>query len=73
MTPNGVDAAFSPGAAATRRTYVLFVGAIQGRKDPLAALAAAAQAGLPLVVAGPAKEPSSRASSSAAAPRDAAT
>jgi alpha-1,3-rhamnosyl/mannosyltransferase len=33
------------------------VGAIQRRKDPLAALAAAREVGLPLVVAGPAKEP----------------
>src|SRR5262249_20042620 len=34
-----------------------FVGAVQARKDPLAALAAARENGLPLVVAGPEKEP----------------
>ena len=37
--------------------YLLFVGAVQERKDPLAALAAAGAVGLPLVVAGPEKEP----------------
>ena len=57
MTPNGVDAAFPPGTASARRRFVLFVGAIQRRKDPLAALAAATAVGLPLVVAGPEKEP----------------
>ena len=36
--------------------YVLLVGAVQERKNPLAALAAADSAGLPLVVAGPAKD-----------------
>jgi glycosyltransferase involved in cell wall biosynthesis len=36
---------------------VLFVGAIQSRKDPLSALAAAREVGLPLVVAGPKKDP----------------
>jgi glycosyltransferase involved in cell wall biosynthesis len=36
--------------------YVLVVGAVQARKNPLAALAAAEAAGLPLVVAGPAKD-----------------
>ena len=36
--------------------YLLFVGAIQARKDPLAALAAARAVGLPLVVAGPEKD-----------------
>jgi glycosyltransferase involved in cell wall biosynthesis len=84
VTPNGVDAAFSPaeegdvdvrlhhpsGAASTmepratgdvdvhrHRPYLLFVGAVQRRKDPLAALAAAKEVGLPLVVVGPEKEP----------------
>ena len=54
VTPNGVDPAFSPGAGA--RDYALLVGAVQERKNPLAALAAAEHAGLPLVVAGPAKD-----------------
>jgi glycosyltransferase involved in cell wall biosynthesis len=67
VTPNGVDAAFAPGPrqgerhgeapASERPPYLLFVGAIQRRKDPLAALAAARTVGLPLVVAGPEKEP----------------
>jgi glycosyltransferase involved in cell wall biosynthesis len=55
VTPHGVDPAFSPGDGA--HDYVLFVGAVQARKDPLAALAAAQHVGLPLVVAGPEKEP----------------
>ena len=54
VTPNGVDPAFSPGAGA--HDYVLLVGAVQERKNPLAALAAAREAGMPLVVAGPAKD-----------------
>jgi glycosyltransferase involved in cell wall biosynthesis len=57
VTPNGVDPSFSPGGSGDRDGYVLFVGAIQRRKDPLAALEAARAVGLPLVVAGPAKEP----------------
>jgi glycosyltransferase involved in cell wall biosynthesis len=56
VTPHGVDPAFSPGDAAPGG-YLLFVGAVQARKDPLAAVRAAREAGLPLVVAGPEKEP----------------
>ena len=56
VTPHGVDPAFAPGDARAH-SYVLFVGAVQARKDPLAALAAAQENGLPLVVAGPEKEP----------------
>jgi glycosyltransferase involved in cell wall biosynthesis len=55
VTPNGVDPAFSPGAGA--HDYVLSVGAIQHRKNQLAALAAADEVGLPLVVVGPEKDP----------------
>jgi glycosyltransferase involved in cell wall biosynthesis len=55
VTPNGVDPSFSPGGE--RDGYLLFVGAIQRRKDPLTALDAARAVGLPLVVAGPEKEP----------------
>ena len=55
VTPLGVDPEFRPGAEA-RGTYLLFVGAIQERKDPLAAVAAAAAVGLPLVVVGPEKD-----------------
>jgi glycosyltransferase involved in cell wall biosynthesis len=54
VTPNGVDAAFCPGPGT--RDYVLSVGAIQRRKNPLAALDAASAAGLPLVVVGPEKD-----------------
>ena len=54
VTPNGVDPAFTPGEGS--RDYVLLVGAVQERKNPLAALVAAESAGLPLVVAGPAKD-----------------
>ena len=57
VTPNAVDPAFSPRDTLSRGLYVLFVGAVQERKDPLAALAAAETAGLPLVVVGPEKEP----------------
>jgi glycosyltransferase involved in cell wall biosynthesis len=54
VTPNGVDPAFSPGPGA--HDFVLAVGAIQTRKNQLAALDAAASVGLPLVVAGPVKD-----------------
>lgn len=56
VTPNGVDPAFTPSNNVLQGEYVLFVGAVQERKNPLAALAAAEAAGLPLVVAGPAKD-----------------
>jgi glycosyltransferase involved in cell wall biosynthesis len=61
VTPNGVDPAFSParergGTRADAHDYVLFVGAIQERKNPLAALEAARALDLPLVVAGPEKD-----------------
>ena len=55
VTPHGVDPAFTPGRG--DGGYLLHVGAVQERKDPLAALAAAREVGLPLVVAGPEKEP----------------
>ncbi len=55
VTPLGVDPAFFPGDV-RRGTYLLFVGAIQERKDPLAAVAAASAVGLPLVVVGPEKD-----------------
>ena len=56
VTPNAVDPAFGPGEA-DGEPYLLFVGAVQERKDPLAAADAAAAVGLPLVVVGPEKEP----------------
>jgi glycosyltransferase involved in cell wall biosynthesis len=54
VTPNGVDPAFSPGEGS--RDYALAVGAIQARKNHVAALAAAEAVGLPLVIAGPEKD-----------------
>ncbi len=54
VTPLGVDPVFRPGGA--RGEYLLFVGAVQARKNPLAALAAARALGRPLVVAGPEKD-----------------
>jgi glycosyltransferase involved in cell wall biosynthesis len=56
VTPHGVDPAFGPGQVAGEG-YLLFVGAVQARKDPLAAARAAQEVGLPLVVAGPARDP----------------
>ena len=64
VTPNGVDPAFRPanGARAHRsqaslaHPYALAVGAIQERKNQRAALAAAREVGLELVVVGPTKD-----------------
>ena len=63
VTPNGVDPAFRPSEPDSRAqvqsvqgAYVLSVGAIQARKNQLAALEAASAAGLPLVVVGPTKD-----------------
>jgi len=57
VTPNGVDPAFHPATqAAAARPYALAVGAIQERKNQRAALAAARDAGLELVVVGPVKD-----------------
>lgn len=55
VTPYGVDPDFSPGGV--DGSYLLYVGAIEARKNPLAALAAAQSLGLPLVAAGPEKDP----------------
>jgi glycosyltransferase involved in cell wall biosynthesis len=55
VTPHGVDPAFGPGDRGAD-SYLLFVGAIQERKDPLAAMEAASDVGLPLVVVGPEKD-----------------
>ena len=65
VTPNGVDPVFhrrlpddsSSSNSLLRGSYVLSVGAIQPRKNQLAALEAAAAVGLPLVVVGPEKDP----------------
>ena len=59
VTPNGVDPAFGPEGDSYRLQlgpYALTVGAIQVRKNQLAALAAAREAGLELVVVGPVKD-----------------
>jgi glycosyltransferase involved in cell wall biosynthesis len=61
VTPNGVDPAFGPSGTSPSDTvslgqYVLAVGAIQERKNQAAALAAAREAGLELVVVGPTKD-----------------
>ncbi|HEX6701868.1 MAG TPA: glycosyltransferase family 1 protein [Gaiellaceae bacterium] len=54
VTPLGVDAAFRPGDAPD--AYVLLVGAIERRKNPLAAAAAAREVGRPLVAVGPVRD-----------------
>jgi glycosyltransferase involved in cell wall biosynthesis len=62
VTPNGVDPAFHPAPPKTasdtvsQEPYALSVGAIQERKNQLAALAAARAVGLELVVVGPTKD-----------------
>lgn len=66
VTPNGVDPAFAPPGgsvegqsdALSQCSYVLSVGAIQPRKNQLAALEAADAVGLSLVVVGPEKDAS---------------
>jgi glycosyltransferase involved in cell wall biosynthesis len=59
VTPNGIDPAFSPdGPSPDGDAYALFVGALQPRKDPQAAIDALALLGdadLRLVVVGPDK------------------
>ncbi len=54
VTPLGVDGAFVPGPR--DGAYLLLVGAIEERKNPLAAAEAARAVGLPLVVVGPEKD-----------------
>ncbi|MGH2785941.1 MAG: glycosyltransferase family 4 protein [Actinomycetota bacterium] len=58
VTPNGVDPSFGPvGPAADHGSYVLFVGAVQPRKDPEVAIRALSHLNgdLRLVMAGPDK------------------
>jgi glycosyltransferase involved in cell wall biosynthesis len=64
VTPNGVDAAFTPdGPRAEGPPYALFVGTLQPRKDPLTAVEALAllDTDLRLVLAGPDKGDAERA------------
>ncbi len=56
VTPNGVDPAFGPGTA-PGDSYLLFVGAVQRRKNPLAAADAAVELGMRLLVVGPSRDP----------------
>jgi glycosyltransferase involved in cell wall biosynthesis len=60
VTPNGADPVYRPGTGGAR-DYVLSVGAVQPRKNQLAALEAAQEVGLPLVVVGPEKDASTAA------------
>jgi glycosyltransferase involved in cell wall biosynthesis len=58
VTPNGVDPAFGPdGPARDGRPYLLFVGALNARKDPVTAIEALplTNSDLKLVLAGPDK------------------
>jgi len=57
VTPLAPDPAFRPGDAG-HDGYLLFVSAVEPRKDPLAALAAARVVGRPLVVVGPPRDAS---------------
>jgi glycosyltransferase involved in cell wall biosynthesis len=54
VTPLGVDASFAPGTAPD--SYLLLVGSVEARKNPLAAAEAAREVGRPLVVAGPVRD-----------------
>jgi alpha-1,3-rhamnosyl/mannosyltransferase len=57
VTPLGVDPAFSPGdIGVPGRDYLLCVGLVESRKNQRAAVEAARAVGLPLVIAGPAKD-----------------
>ena len=56
MTPLGVDPAFGPGDDG-HGDFLLFVGAVQERKDPLAALAAARAAACRSSSSGPRRSP----------------
>jgi glycosyltransferase involved in cell wall biosynthesis len=54
VTPLAPDGEFSPGGAPD--SYLLFVSAIERRKNPLAAAAAARELGMQLVIVGPARD-----------------
>jgi glycosyltransferase involved in cell wall biosynthesis len=56
VTPLAPEPEFRPTGEPGHDGYLLFVSAIEPRKDPLAALAAARAVGLPLVVVGPKRD-----------------
>jgi alpha-1,3-rhamnosyl/mannosyltransferase len=57
VTPNGVDPMFSPAdIGIPGRDYLLSVGVVEPRKNQRAAIEAAREVGMPLVVAGPAND-----------------
>jgi glycosyltransferase involved in cell wall biosynthesis len=56
VTPLAYDPAFRPDEQGGYDDYLLLVGAVEPRKDPLAAAAAAAEVGLPLVSVGPERD-----------------
>ena len=58
VIPHGVDPVFTPGERLGDGGYLLVVGAVQRRKDPRAAVDAANELGMPVVVVGPEREPS---------------
>ena len=62
VTPYGVDPAFRPDGPRQKGHYALFVGAIQPRKDPVAAVEALAltNGDLRLVLVGPEKQEAGR-------------
>ena len=58
VIPHGVDPVFTPAeTGGGDGHYLLFVGAVQRRKDPRAAVEAANELAMPVVVVGPEKEP----------------
>ncbi len=56
VTRHGVDPAFAPAPVPDGGSYLLLVGSIERRKNPLAAAEAAAEVGLPLVAVGPERD-----------------
>jgi glycosyltransferase involved in cell wall biosynthesis len=56
VTPLGVDPVFGAAAEHAADSYLLLVGSIEPRKNPLAAAEAAREVGRPLVVVGPTRD-----------------
>jgi glycosyltransferase involved in cell wall biosynthesis len=57
VIPHGVDPVFTPRTGRGEGGFLLVVGAVQRRKDPRAAVDAANELGMPVVVVGPEREP----------------